>query len=270
MIDENNSMYDDTLTSGTGAKITKYALAILSGVPFIGNVVGAGNSTWNEYQQEKFKKLLASWLKLQEDEIKEIGKTLMEVMERINTEDAEIQKRIESPEYLSLIKKCFRDWSAAESEEKRILIRNLLSNAAGGEKICGDDVIRLFVEWIDRYSEGHFSIIKTIYKNNGFTRQEIWNCIHGKAVREDSAEADLFRLLIHDLSLGRIIRQYRERDFQGNFLKSMQRKSKNKNPYMASAFDDSKQYELTELGRWFVHYTMNELVPKIADKANVN
>ena len=30
---------------------------------------------------------------------------------------------------------------------------------------------------------------------------------------------------------------------------------------MKSAFDDEKQYELTELGRWFVHYTMNELVP---------
>ncbi len=270
MDNENNSIYKDVLTSGTGAKVTKYALSILSGAPFIGNIVGAGNSTWNEYQQEKFKKLLASWLKLQEDEIKEIGKTLMEVMERINTEDAEIQKRIESPEYLSLIKKCFRDWSAAESEEKRILIRNLLSNAAGGEKICGDDVIRLFVEWIDRYSEGHFNIIKTIYKNNGFTRQEIWDSIHGNDVREDSAEADLFRLLIHDLSLGRIIRQHRETDYNGNFIKSSRKKKSSQSQYMTSAFDDKKQYELTELGRWFVHYTMNELVPKIAEKSSVN
>jgi hypothetical protein len=32
---------------------------------------------------------------------------------------------------------------------------------------------------------------------------------------------------------------------------------------MASAFDDDKEYELTELGKQFVHYTMNEIVPKI-------
>jgi hypothetical protein len=32
---------------------------------------------------------------------------------------------------------------------------------------------------------------------------------------------------------------------------------------MKSAFDDVEQYELTELGRHFVHYTMNEVVPRI-------
>lgn len=32
---------------------------------------------------------------------------------------------------------------------------------------------------------------------------------------------------------------------------------------MKSAFDDKEGYELTELGTQFVHYTMNELVPKI-------
>ena len=32
---------------------------------------------------------------------------------------------------------------------------------------------------------------------------------------------------------------------------------------MESAFDDKKPYVLTGLGRQFVHYTMNEVVPKI-------
>ena len=32
---------------------------------------------------------------------------------------------------------------------------------------------------------------------------------------------------------------------------------------MKSAFDDVEQYELTELGNQFVHYTMNEVVPRI-------
>ena len=32
---------------------------------------------------------------------------------------------------------------------------------------------------------------------------------------------------------------------------------------MKSAFDDEKGYELTALGRQFVHYAMNEITPKL-------
>lgn len=33
---------------------------------------------------------------------------------------------------------------------------------------------------------------------------------------------------------------------------------------MKSAFDDQDGYELTALGKQFVHYAMNEITPKIA------
>ena len=189
--------------------------------------------------------------------------TIFEVMARLDKNDEEVRKRVESPEYLRLVKKCFRDWSAAESEEKRRLIRNLLSNAAA-TKICTDDVIGMFINWIDMYSEPHFAVIREIYKSPGTTRQQIWDAIHGEAVREDSAEADLFKLLIHDLSTGHVIRQHREKDYYGNFLKAPpRRRTGTPSQTMASAFDDEKQYELTELGKQFVHYTMNEIVPRI-------
>ena len=260
---------NQALEAGMGPKIARFALACLGGVPAVGGVFGAGAGAWSEAEQAYFNKILSSWLKLQEDEIKEIGKTLIEVMIRLDKNDENIRKRIESPEYLSLIKKCFRDWSAAESEEKRGLIRNLLCNAAGGEKICGDNVIRLFIEWIDRYSEGHFSIIRAVYKAPGITRYIMWQQIHGAEVREDSAEADLFKLLVHELSVGRIIRQHREADYNGRFLKQRHRSSSQSSNYMTSAFDDGKEYEITELGRWFVHYTMNEMVPRITSTATV-
>jgi hypothetical protein len=35
------------------------------------------------------------------------------------------------------------------------------------------------------------------------------------------------------------------------------------NPNLTSAFEDQKEYELTQLGNWFVHYTMNEVVPRL-------
>jgi len=252
---------DSALKFGYGHKIAKLALICLGGMPEVGGVFNAVAGVWSEAEQEYFKKVLASWLKLQEAEIKVIGVTLVEVMNRVDTTDRKVRDRIESQEYLSLIKKCFRDWSAAESEQKRILIRNILSNAASSEKICGDDVIRMFIEWIDRYTEAQFSIIKIIYENPGITRYQIWQKIYGPTVREDSAEADLFRLFIHDLGLGRVIRQHREKDYSGNFIKTRQKKSTTN--HMTSAFDDEKQYELTELGRWFVHYAMNKVVPKL-------
>jgi hypothetical protein len=183
----------------------------------------------------------------------------------IDQTDEKVRERIESPEYLSLIKKCFRDWSAAESEEKRALLRNLLCNAAAGVKLCGDDVIRLFIEWIDRFTEGHFAIIRLVHKQRGITRHEMWQTLYGTTVREDSPQADLFKLLVQDLSIGHIIRQHRETDYSGRFLKNRPQKGSGSSAYMKSAFDDDKEYELTELGRWFVHYTMNEIVPKLTD-----
>jgi hypothetical protein len=258
---------DAALTRGAGPKVARFALACLSGaIPIAGGVIGAAGGAWSEAEQDQFNKICAAWLRLQEDEIKEIGQTLFEVFARIDQADEKVRARLKSKEYLALLKKCFRDWSAAESEEKRKMIRNLLANAAGAEKLCSDDVLRLFVEWIDRYTEGHFRVVRAIYNNSGITRQEIWYQIHGGTVREDSAEADLFKLFMHDLSVGHVIRQHREKDYHGNFLKAKRTKSTGpSNPYVKSAFDDDKQYELTELGQWFVHYTMNELVPRLTN-----
>jgi hypothetical protein len=254
---------EQQLQSGTGGKIARFALACLSGaIPLAGGVVSGAGGAWSEAEQGKFNAILAAWLKLQEEEMQEIGRTLFEIMARLDQNDPEIIKRLKSTEYLSIIKKAFRDWSAAESEEKRVLIRNLLANAAA-TKICNDQIVRLFIEWIDKYSEPHFAVIKEVYKTPGSTRADIWDQVHGVEVREDSAEADLFKLLVHDLSVGHVIRQHREKDYHGNYIKPQQKVKSSRNPYFKSAFDDKEPYELTELGRQFVHYTMNEIVPKI-------
>lgn len=255
---------DTALKGGVGPKAARFALATLSGmIPGIGGVIGGIGAAWSEEDQDHVNQIFAAWLKLQEDELKEIALTIAEVMIRVDQTDERIKKRIESPEYLKIVKKCFRDWSAAESEEKRVLVRNLLANAAATE-ICSDDVIRMFVQWVEIYSEVHFAVVREIYRNPGGTRQQVWSVIHGEEVREDSAEADLFKLLFYDLSSGHVIRQHREKDYHGNFIKQTPKKpSGTPSRTMTSAFDDGKEYELTELGKQFVHYTMNEIVPKL-------
>lgn len=246
---------DNALAGGAGPAVARFALAC------IGGIAGAAGGAWSGAEHKRFNKIFASWLKLQEEEIKEIGITLAEVMIRLDVNDSKVEERVQSPQYLSLVKKCFRDWSAAESEEKRVLLRNLLANAASCS-LTSDDVIRLFIEWIDKYSEAHFKVVGCIYNKSGITRYQIWQTLHGEPVREDSPEADLFKVIIRDLSMGNIIRQHREVDHYGNFVKPP-RKSRGSSSSYKSAFDNEEQYELTGLGNQFVHYTMNEIVPKI-------
>jgi hypothetical protein len=254
----------EALTKGYGPKVARFALALLGGVPFVGGAFGGAAGAWSEAEQDYFNKVAANWLKLQEDEIREIGVTIAEILSRLDLNDTETQRRIESPEYLSLIKKCFRDWSAAESEEKRVYVRNLLTTAATS-KICNHDVVRMFIQWIDNYSELHLKVVRWIYKHRGCTRMDMWIGIYGERVREDSAEADMFKLLIRDLSTGSVIRQHREKDYSGNWIKKTRPPRRGtQSQTLKSAFDDEEEYELTELGTQFVRYTVEGAMPKIA------
>lgn len=262
--DESRGELSEALSHGYGPRFARFVLACLGGIPVVGGMFGGAAGAWSEAEQERFNKIFNSWLKLQEDEIREIGITITEILTRLDLTDEQIRQRLESPEYLSLLKKCFRDWSAAESEQKRVFVRNLLLNAAV-HRICSDDVVRLFIQWIDLYSEAHFAVIQFLYKNPGATRFDMWMGIYEEKVREDSAEADLFKLLIHDLSTGHVLRQHREKDYYGNFLKSRPTRRVTPSRTMASAFDDDKPYELTELGAQFVHYTMEGIVPRLAN-----
>jgi hypothetical protein len=114
-------------------------------------------------------------------------------------------------------------------------------------------------------------VIASIYNDAGVTRARIWEKVGKEEVREDSSDADLFKLLIRDLSTGSIIRQHREKDYAGNFLrKQAQRRGKGvaASTTMKSAFDDTEGYELTELGQQFVHYAMTDLPARIEFEQN--
>lgn len=259
-----DSEMTQALTRGHGPKVARFVLALLSGTPYVGGVFSGAAGAWSESEQDFFNKIAASWMRMQQDEIREIATTVAEVLSRLNLNDEEVRNRLESPEYLKLLKKCFRDWSAAESEQKRILVRNLLTNAAVN-KICTDDVVRMFVQWIADYSEMHFKVIRWVYKHKACTRNDIWMAVHGAVVTEDSAEADMFKLLIRDLSTGSVIRQHREKDYDGNWIKKTRPSRRGQSSQtMKSAFDDEEEYELTELGTQFVRYSMDEVMPRIA------
>lgn len=255
---------------GKTPKIVRGALVIIGGaVPFAGGLFSAAAGAWSEHEQERVNEFFKHWLEMLKDEIKEKERTILEIMARLDMHDEEIGKRLESPEYQSLLKKTFREWSGAESEEKRVYIRNILANAAASN-YTSDDVVRLFIDWLKLYSELHFHVIAAVYNSSGIGRGAIWKKIGKGPVREDSPEAGLYRLLIRDLSMGGIIRQHREKDSYGTFYGKVPQKRARPTQVgprpMESAFDDADLYELSELGQQFVHYAMTDLPLKIEYK----
>lgn len=221
---------------------------------------------WSESEQDKLNGFFRYWVEMLKAEMVEKQRTIIEIAERLDLHDEEIADRVSGDEYQSLLRKGFRDWSGTESEQKRILVRNILANA-GATRIVSDDVVRLFMEWVKTYSEFHFEVVSKIYNNSGITRREVWEALGRGQVREDSAEADLFKLLFRDLSTGGIIRQHRETDYQGNYLAktpSRTRVPRQVGPRpVKSAFDDAEEYELTKLGQQFIHYAMTDLPQKL-------
>ena len=275
MITDSNAAGDvPELPKGSkGSGVSRMILNAVSGaIPFAGGILSAAASAWSERDQQRVNEFLHHMIAMLQAEMQEKEKTILEITARIDMNDEKVSERIKSPEYQALLRKAFRDWAGTESEQKRIYIRNILSNAAAAT-IASDDVIKLFLDWINDYSDLHFLVIGAIYNSAGITRGGIWRKLGRQPVREDSSDADLFKLIIRDLSTGGIARQHRETDYNGQFIPK--RKSapapKGSVKPIKSAFDDEEEYELTALGDQFIHYAMTDLPLKLEyDPGTVN
>jgi hypothetical protein len=245
----------------------KFITAALGSIPWVGGFIAAAIDFKLEGRERLQDDLQTRWLNEHENKLGRLANTLNSITARFDALGDQIHERIQSEEYLDLVRRAFRAWDRADTDEKRRYVANLVSNASG-TTLCSDDVVRLFIDWLDAYHEAHFAVIREIYQNPGCTRRDIWGSIHGGFPREDSAEADLFKLLIRDLSTGGVIRQRRATTEDGQFLKKRPTRGRPSSRTMESAFEDTKPYVLTELGEQFVHYTMSEVVPRIGAESN--
>lgn len=251
----------------TGRKAFQaFILAALGSIHWVGAALNAaGTYAFNENDSDVMEETLRNqWLKEHQRKLLELKATLEDVCDRFEAFGDEIDERIQSEDYLALVRKAFRTWDESDTAEKKGYIANLIANAAA-TRLCSDDIIRLFLDWLKLYHEAHFAIIRAVYKESGSTRLDIWTSIYGERFAENSAEADLFKVLVRDLSTGQVIRQERLVDAYGNQIQ----KSRVKAPkthgvkLYKSAFDDKEAYELTELGKQFVHYTLTDSVTRL-------
>lgn len=238
-------------------------MAALSSIPWVGILMSAAANLKSEAESNYQNYLLKIWVEQHQRKLIELGQTLQEIQSRFQNFGDEISQRIESEAYLALVRKTFRVWDQSDTEEKRRMLGNVVINA-GSTRACPDDVIRLFVDWTELYNEVHFAVIREIFHNPGSTRFEIWSAIYGELPREDSEKADLFKFLIRDLSTGGVIRQERDVNSLGQFVRKRPMKRRGMPTTLESAFEDTKPYVLTQLGRRFVHYTMNETVTQLS------
>lgn len=242
----------------------KFVMAALGSIPWIGGFLSAVVNFKTEEDAVRTDSLHTQWLEEHARKLAKLRTTLESIVSRFESLGEPIDDRIQSEEYLQLVRRAFRVWDDAATDEKKRYVGNVLANAAG-TRLCSDDVVRLFLDWLNTYHESHFAVIRTIYANRGISRLDIWKQIYGELPREDSAEADLYRFLIRDLSTGGVIRQDRETNNAGEFLRKQRpRVRRSASSTMESAFEDTKPYVLTGLGEQFVHYTMNEVVIRIA------
>ena len=238
-------------------RITRFIISALGNIPWAGSFIQAGTALHAEAKQGKINELQKLWMEEHQHKIEQLANAMAQIIEKLASSEADIQQRMATQEYLTLVRHGFREWDHAETFEKKEYLRKLLTNAATSS-LSTDDMIRLFIKWIKDYHETHFMIIREVYKNQGITRGQIWRNISQSRPAENSVEADLYKLLIRDLSAGGIIRQNRPTDYEGNFIKRPSPGKSNPSTYK-SAFDDDDQYELTGLGQRFVYYTMEEV-----------
>lgn len=246
--------------------VQKFTLAALGSIPWVGGFVAAAVSLKMEQKGVQQNHLQNQWLEEHTQKMERLAESIDDILKRFDSLGDQIEERMQSDEYLDVVRKAFRTWDRADTDEKRRLIGNLIANAAG-TRLSSDDVLRLFVDWLETYHEAHFAVVREIYKNPGLTRYDIWTTLKGSLVREDSADADLYKMLIRDLNIGGVIRQVRDTTEDGRFLKKPRPQHKKPaSSTMESAFEDTKPYILTELGKQFVHYTMTEIVPRVGGK----
>jgi hypothetical protein len=111
------------------------ALAALGSIPWLGGVISAAASYSAVESEVQRQDLLREWLQEHHEKLQQLRLTLERMVVRLEGFGQEVEERITSEAYLTLVRKTFREWDVADTEEKRRFLVQLITNA-GGHKDC--------------------------------------------------------------------------------------------------------------------------------------
>lgn len=128
--------------------IEKFVLAALGSIPWVGGFLAAAAEYKAEDGSIQQDSLQTQWLQEHHEKILALKKDLEMIQGRFEALGEGIEARLQSDEYLGIVRKAFRLWDEADTKEKRGYTANLVVNSAG-TRVCSDDVVRLFMDWLD-------------------------------------------------------------------------------------------------------------------------
>ena len=99
--------------------IEKFILAALGSIPWIGGFLSAAAEFRGEEGNIHQDSLQTQWLEEHQTKLVELKETLEEIHRRFEALGSAIDSRIQSAEFLGLVRKAFRTWDEADTQEKR-------------------------------------------------------------------------------------------------------------------------------------------------------
>lgn len=78
------------LLSAAGPNASRFALASLSGIPGVGGLFSAAAGAWSDAEQDRINRITAAWLRLQEEDLRNVARTLGEVVARVDRMGSEL------------------------------------------------------------------------------------------------------------------------------------------------------------------------------------
>ena len=113
---------DKTEPSRRSRILEKFFLAALSSIPWVGGVLSAAEGFRTDEGNLSLNRLQTQWLEEHQRKIGALAKTLQKIGNRLADLGSEIEERIQSEDYLALVRKAFRIWDESDTEEKRRLL----------------------------------------------------------------------------------------------------------------------------------------------------
>jgi hypothetical protein len=92
--------------------IEKFFLAALGSIPWVGGFLSAAAAFKVEETSIKSNSLQTEWLEEHQEKLEALQETLAEIQRRFEAFGAAVEERIQSKEFLGLVRKAFRVWDA--------------------------------------------------------------------------------------------------------------------------------------------------------------
>lgn len=93
--------------------------AALGSVPWVGGFLSAMNDLKADESQIKNNQLYQQWLEEHKKKMQSLAETLLQVMKRLDEFTEEIDDRLESEEFMQIVRKSFRSWDKSDTKDKR-------------------------------------------------------------------------------------------------------------------------------------------------------